>query len=70
MSKTGFKCPKCGNDERFEASMVIAVFHGCTITPDGWDYMDSWGEVDLADEATLSCEECGYEGYFGEFEEV
>ena len=69
MSETGFKCPKCGNTEHFTASMVVAVFHGCTITPDGWDYMDGWGEVDLADGATLECCECGYEDSYGNFEE-
>lgn len=69
MSETGFKCPKCGNTEHFTASMVVATFYDCDISPDGWDYFRNSCEVDLADSSTMMCWECGYEDSYGNFEE-
>lgn len=60
MSDTGFKCPKCGNTESFDASCVILM--GTThITADGWNYFDYPNDVMLDSGASLTCCECGYE---------
>lgn len=70
MSETGYICPKCGNMERFYADLVVATFYGCWIDPDGWDYFGSEGNVELTEDTTMTCQECGYEGNVGEFEEI
>ena len=68
--ETGYVCPKCGNTEHFTASAVVCVFGDVSITPDGWDYLDcGYGEVDLAEDATLYCEKCGHEDNWHMFEE-
>lgn len=64
---TDFKCPKCGNTESFHADLVVATFWGCDISPDGWDYFGSDGEVDFADSTALKCKACGYESQPYEF---
>lgn len=69
MSETGYICPKCGNTEHFNADLVVATFWSCDITPDGWDYFGSCGEVNFAPDTQLECCECGYEGHHSEFEE-
>ena len=66
---TGYICPKCGNTEHFQADYIEAVFWGCDITEDGWDYFDSEGELNFADDTMLKCCKCGYEASWKEFEE-
>jgi len=66
MSETGYRCPKCGQTEAFDASVVILM--GCThITADGWNYYDFPNDVMLDDGAVLTCCECGHEDIPGHF---
>ena len=66
---TGYRCPKCGQEDEFFADVVEAVFWGCRIDEWGWDYSGSDGDVNFADTTTLRCEKCGYEGSPEQFEE-
>ena len=66
MSETGFKCPKCGQTEYFEAHAVILT--GRTlISPDGWDFYECPNDVDLYPGTTMKCDGCGYEAVNDEF---
>lgn len=69
MSTKQFKCPRCGNDERFWTDSVILYNAHVYIDNDGWDYMSEGGDVDLADSSQLTCEVCGYSAYAGWFQE-
>ena len=57
MSETGFKCPKCGNTESFDASCVVLM--GTThITKDGWDYFDYANDVEIHPSSLMECCKC------------
>ena len=67
MDDTGYKCPKCGQEDEFFADVVVAMFYGCRISADGWDYFGYDGEVNTVDGTTFTCEKCGYEAPESEF---
>ena len=68
MSDTGYRCPRCGNEEEFFADLV--VLSGRTrITADGCDYFDYPNDVELADGAAIECGKCGHAGAPSSFEE-
>lgn len=69
MSETGFKCPKCGQDERFTVD-AVTLYCETRITPDGWDYMTGYCYgCELPPGAQMTCGECDYTGDWKEFEE-
>ena len=57
---TMFKCPQCGNDENFWTDSVILYNTRVYIDADGWDYTSENADIDLAENATLTCSACGY----------
>lgn len=59
-SETGFRCPKCGNADSFDASCVV-VMGTIHIAPDGWNYWDYSNDVTLDDGAVIECCECGHD---------
>lgn len=69
MSKTGFKCPECGNTESFTANCYVVYNAELTITADGWVDNGKYGDMELPDHADLTCGECEYEGNWREFRE-
>ena len=61
-------CPKCGNRKYFTAYSVV-LYGKTLITPEGWNWFDCGQDAELAPEAIMRCEECGYEAKHYEFEE-
>ena len=56
-SETGFRCPKCGQTEEFDAFTV--VLSGRThITADGWDYTTYPADVELHPSSRMECCKC------------
>lgn len=60
MGETGFKCPKCGQTEEFDAFCVVLT--GTThITKWGWDFWDYANDVELHPSSMMRCCKCHHE---------
>lgn len=69
MSETGFKCPRCGQTERFTADSAVLYNARVHIDKDGWDYWSDGADVEFCNLTHLKCEECGHEDHHAEFME-
>ena len=65
MSELNYRCPKCGQDERFYFDWV-EVFcpfdKGFVFDEDGIDFNGKGFQWDVHDGARFECPECGYKG--------
>lgn len=66
MSKLNYRCPKCGQDERFHFDWVevfSSIGKDFVISEDGIDvHGHKCWEWDVHDGARFECPECGFEG--------
>lgn len=70
MGKTGFKCPKCGQDEYFTASAVLLYNTVVLVHEDGYNWFDAkTTESEIPGWSKMRCERCEYEAKTEEFEE-
>lgn len=59
MSKTGFKCPDCGNEDEFIA-YELEIAGPISVTEDGYEPCYGKGlHYDIPDGALMVCRECG-----------
>lgn len=69
MSEVSYRCPKCGQADRFyenehiDYSTVVIDAHGDYVS----DVECYWSEV--GDGSVMTCPDCGFEGDSYEFEE-
>ena len=58
-----FKCPECGNIDRFKLEVIADAVYDQT-----YDSIEELFFADWLDNGYVHCEECGYDGQFGEFQ--
>ena len=72
---TTFACPECHNREIFEGDAAMSfrygavwvLMHDVELTEYGYVANKGWSTLDIHDNSTIICAECGYEGEESEF---
>lgn len=58
-----FKCPECGNTDRFKLKVIADAVYDQTYDSIAELFVTDWTFIDY-----VHCEECGYNGEFDEFQ--